>query len=141
MAGPRALGLPERRSDRRLNGWWLVGLGGAAGAILRYTLAVGLMRVLPQQVIPYGTLAANVIGCFAIGSLMGWAGSKGTLSNELRLLLVVGLLGGFTTFSSFGLEVHMLAKASQFGRALLHVGLNLSLALAAVWVGFAAASR
>jgi len=119
-----------------LKGWWLVGLGGAVGAILRYAIAVGLQRTVPQQVVPYGTLVVNVIGCLAIGYVAGWGETRGPLSPEMRLLIIAGLLGGFTTFSSFGLEIHMLARSEQFGKALLHIGLHLTVALAAVWVGF-----
>ena len=119
-----------------MNGWWLVGLGGAVGAVLRYSIGVAFQRALPQQIVPFGTLAVNVLGCLAIGYVAGWGDTRGPLSHEMRLLVIAGLLGGFTTFSSFGLEIHMLTRSEQFGKALLHIGLHMTVALAAVWVGF-----
>ncbi len=124
-----------------MNGLWWVGLGGAVGAMLRYSIAIVFQRAFPHQLMPWATLTVNVLGCFVIGYLAGWGESRGQLSHEMRLVLIVGLLGGFTTFSAFGLEFHLLARADQLGKALLHAGLHLALALAAVWVGFTAGSR
>lgn len=112
-----------------------VGAGGFLGAIGRHLLAGLAHRLSPWLTMPVGTLAVNVIGCFLIGWLGGLAEGRWTLSPEARLFLFVGLLGGFTTYSSFGWEAAVLARDIAVGRALLHVGLHLGLGLGAVWLG------
>ncbi|MBR59349.1 MAG: fluoride efflux transporter CrcB [Myxococcales bacterium] len=118
--------------------WIFIVLGGAAGTGLRYGLA-GLGQRLAPGGFPVGTLSVNVLGCLAIGVLAAWfsvtqAGSD--VREEVRLALLVGVLGGFTTFSSFGLETLRLMQAGQSGQALLYVGLSNGLGLLAVWVGW-----
>ncbi len=77
-----------------------VAIGGAIGASLRY----GIAQILPSNTFPYATLTANLLGALLIGLLMGWMGSQSTFPTKLYLLLVTGILGGFTTFSSFVYE-------------------------------------
>ena len=108
----------------------LVGLGGALGSMARY--GVGL--ALPSTGFPYATLAVNVIGCFCIGMAMPAAARLEALSPELRLLVVVGFLGGFTTFSAFGNETVALLRSGG-GVALLNVAAHVGLGLAAVVLG------
>lgn len=113
----------------------LVGFGGFIGSVLRY-LASGYVQQASKSVdFPYGTLAVNVMGCFAIGFLAQLAESRGALTSESRLFVFFGILGGFTTFSSFGNETLNLARDSQMMNALANVGLNVVIGLLAVWLG------
>lgn len=113
----------------------LVGFGGFIGSALRY-LASGYVQQASKSVdFPYGTLVVNVIGCFVIGFLAQLAESRGLFTSEARLFVFVGILGGFTTFSSFGNETLNLARDSQMMNALANVGANVILGLLAVWLG------
>ncbi|MBI5961973.1 MAG: fluoride efflux transporter CrcB [Chloroflexi bacterium] len=113
----------------------LVGLGGFIGSILRY-LASGYVQQSTKSIdFPYGTLAVNVIGCFAIGFLAQLAEGRGVFTSESRTFIFVGILGGFTTFSSFGNETFNLARNSQMMNAFANVSANVILGLLAVWLG------
>jgi CrcB protein len=92
-------------------------------------------RVLDNPWFPYGTLAVNVLGCLVIGFLAGLAETRAAFTSEARLFLFVGILGGFTTFSSFALETFSLARDTQNVAALMNIGLQLILGLLAVWIG------
>lgn len=116
----------------------LVGLGGFAGAIARYGLG-GWVHRWAGVAFPYGTLVVNVLGCVLIGGITGLAESRGVFGAETRVFLLIGLLGGFTTFSSFGFETLQLLRDGQSGYALVNVLANVVLGLAAVWVGWALA--
>jgi CrcB protein len=113
-----------------------VGLGGAAGSILRYVLGGAAQRAMHAG-FPYGTLFVNVAGCFLIGVLI-----KLFLNVEppasLRALLVVGFCGGFTTFSTFTSETIGLAESGAYLRAAVYVILSLLLCLSATGAGLAA---
>ena len=113
----------------------LVGVGGALGSMARY----GMGLALPSSGFPYATLTVNVIGCFCIGLALPAASRVEALSPELRLLVVVGFLGGFTTFSAFGHETVSLLRSGG-GLALVNVAANVALGLAAVGLGRAIAS-
>lgn len=117
----------------------LVGAGGFIGAICRYLAATAVNSTLKAAWIPYGTLAVNVLGCFLIGLLEGIAQDRGILSPETRLLVVVGILGGFTTFSTFGLESYNLLRANQPAAAIGYIALHLVAGLGAVYLGMLAA--
>lgn len=110
-----------------------VGLGGFFGAGLRFALSSWLSRALPHALFPYGTMAVNVLGCLLIGFLAAY---RQPLDPALRLFLMVGLLGGFTTFSTFALETLTLAQQNQSGLAFANVALKVCGGLAAAWVGF-----
>ncbi len=113
----------------------LVGLGGFIGSILRY-LASGYVQQSTKSIdFPYGTLAVNVIGCFIIGFLAQLAETRGAFTSESRTFVFVGILGGFTTFSSFGNETLNLARDSQMLNAFANIGANVILGLLAVWLG------
>ena len=113
----------------------LVGIGGFFGSILRY-LASGYVQQASKSVdFPFGTLAVNLIGCFVIGFLAQLAEARGVFTSEARLFVFVGILGGFTTFSSFGNETLNLARDSQMLGALANIGANVIIGLAAVWLG------
>jgi fluoride exporter len=108
----------------------LVGLGGAAGSMARY--AVGL--AVGGATFPYATLIVNVAGCLGIGVALPSLDRTSFLSPEMRLLVVVGFLGGFTTFSAFGYESMALARTST-ALAFTNVCANVVLGLAAVTIG------
>jgi CrcB protein len=114
---------------------FLVGIGGFVGSVLRYVLSGWIHRILDNPWFPYGTLGANVLGCFLIGFLAGLAEIRGLFTSETRLLVFIGVLGGFTTFSSFAFETFSLAKNVQTLAALMNIALQLVLGLIAVWVG------
>ncbi len=120
---------------RIMTAFLLVGLGGAIGSMARY----GMGLALPSAGFPYATLAVNVIGCFCIGLAMPSVARVETLPPELRLLVVVGFLGGFTTFSAFGNETVSLLRSGG-GLALVNVAANILLGLAAVVLGRTIAS-
>lgn len=113
----------------------LVGLGGLIGALLRYSLGGALNRIRVGASFPYETLAINVAGCLAIGALAGLAESRGVLGPSTRAFLFIGLLGGFTTFSTFGYETFQLLRDGQVGIALTSVLLQTTLGIGAVWAG------
>lgn len=115
----------------------LVALGGAVGSVLRFVVSGATHRLLPGALFPFGTLVVNVAGCLAIGWLGGLAEARQSLTPETRLLLLVGVLGGFTTFSAFALETLMLARDAGYLRAGLNVGAEVFLCLGAAWLGYA----
>ena len=115
-----------------------VGLGGFLGAISRY--GISLLLTKPGGGFPVATLVANLVGCLLIGALFPWVGAGKPLGANGRLFLVVGILGGFTTFSAFGHETIDLMKGGQGGMAAGYVAASLVLGLAAVWVGRLAGS-
>lgn len=111
----------------------LIGLGSFIGGVGRYYLTILLQNRFITS-IPYGTLAVNVIGCFLIGMIYGLS-EKVTLNGEWQLFLTTGILGGFTTFSSFSYETISLFRDQQYGYALLNIGISILLGLAATMVG------
>ena len=113
----------------------LIGIGGFIGSILRY-LASGYAQQISRTIdFPYGTLVVNVIGCFVIGFLSQLAEDRGVFTNQSRLFVFAGFLGGFTTFSSFGNETLNLMRDSQMMNAFVNIGANVVLGLFAVWLG------
>ncbi|MFN8387954.1 MAG: fluoride efflux transporter CrcB [Anaerolineales bacterium] len=117
-----------------MNAVLIVGVGGFIGSVLRYLLS-GYVQQLSKSIFPFGTLAVNVIGCFVIGFLAQLAENRGVFSSEARAFIFIGILGGFTTFSSFGNETLNLARDGQLLSAFANVGLNVILGLIAVWLG------
>jgi len=115
----------------------LVGLGGFIGSVLRYGLSGLVHRLMPSGAFPYGTLSVNVLGCLAIGVLGGLAESRQVLGPAARLFLLLGLLGGFTTFSTFGYETVNLLKDAERSQAVLNIALHVGLGVSAVWAGYA----
>ena len=118
---------------------FLVGLGGALGAIARYLGVRWVQHLAGGHWFPWGTLAVNVAGCLAIGLLAGAADARGILSTNQRLFLMTGILGGFTTFSAFGLETLHLARGGYGLAAFGNVAASVLLGLGAAWIGYAAA--
>jgi len=113
----------------------LVGAGGFLGSISRYAAGGLVHRILENPWFPYGTAAVNILGCFIIGFFGGLMESRQFFTPEIRLFLMVGFLGGFTTFSSFGYETITLARDAQLFAAFSNVLIQLILGLGAVWLG------
>lgn len=112
-----------------------VGLGGFVGALLRYLLS-GYIQNLSQRVdFPYGTLVVNVTGCFLIGIFSQLVNLQWDISAEVRLLIMVGLLGSFTTYSTFGNETLTLLQDQRLFLALINIGTHLFFGLLAVLLG------
>lgn len=116
-----------------------VALGGALGSASRYLLGTWTQSVSKSIDFPYGTLTVNLIGCFVIGFLSQLAETRGAFTPETRALVFIGLLGGFTTFSSFGNDTLNLLRDGETVNALANVGANVILGLSLVWLGRAAA--
>ena len=113
----------------------LVGLGGCIGSIARYALGMLLTQPAAHGRFPLGTFAVNVLGCLLAGLLAGWWERQALLSADARLFVFTGLLGGFTTFSAFGLETVALLRRGEPGTAALYAGASVALGIAAVWLG------
>ena len=113
----------------------LVALGGAVGSVSRYLLGTWIQALSKSIDFPYGTLTVNLIGCFVIGFLSQLAETRGVFAPETRALVFIGVLGGFTTFSSFGNDTMNLLRDGETLNALLNIGANVILGLALVWLG------
>ena len=117
-----------------------VGIGGFIGAILRYVLTGWVQQRFPAFP-PAGTLVVNALGCLCIGFLMTMVadqallGNRPTIPHSLRLFLITGILGSLTTFSAFGFETVELLREHELRWAFWNVTANLSMGLAAVWLG------
>lgn len=116
----------------------VIGLGGALGAVFRFVLGNTLTKVLGGNW-PYGTFVINLVGCFFMGALMTIIVERGLLPPIWRMFLCVGLLGGFTTFSSFGFEGFTLLTEGRLLESLYYIGGSLACGLVAVTVGVFAA--
>ncbi len=111
-----------------------VAAGGALGALLRYGVSLGVHALLGRG-FPYGTLTVNVTGSFAMGLLYVLLLERSALAPEWRLALLVGLLGAFTTFSSFAIETLVLVEEGAHLRALANVIASVVTCLVACWAG------
>lgn len=110
------------------------GLGGFVGSSLRYWMSMSLYRILGQD-FPYGTLVVNVLGCLLIGLLMSLFEERFVFSPNLRIFLTIGILGGFTTFSSFSYETISLLREGSYYLGSVNVLLNVILCLAGTTIG------
>ncbi|MFM5930334.1 MAG: fluoride efflux transporter CrcB [Novosphingobium sp.] len=116
----------------------LVALGGGFGAWLRFATGALWTRAIgpvAASAFPWATLSVNVIGSLAMGLLAGWLARHGSAGEQARLLLGVGVLGGFTTFSAFSLEFALLVERGAIGLALGYAALSLALGFAALFAG------
>lgn len=113
-----------------------VAAGGAVGAVARYQLGRAVTSWTGGGAgFPWPTLAANVLGCFAMGALFGWLARHGGASETMRLLLGVGLLGGFTTFSAFSLEVLLLTERGAHLSAVTYIAMSVLAGIVALYAG------
>lgn len=119
----------------------LVGTGGFIGAIARYGISGLVQRSAALSSFPYGTLAVNMLGCLLIGIAVGLVDSRQVFGPDFKLFAVVGLLGGFTTWSTFGYETLTLLRDAEYLRATANVAIHVILGLVLVWAGYALASR
>ena len=119
---------------------FLIGSGGFLGSVARYLVSGWVQRLSGSAEFPYGTLAVNVLGCLVIGALSWLADLRGLFPPEARLFVFVGLLGGFTTFSTFGNESMALLRDGENLRGFVYVSAHLILGLGAVWAGRALAA-
>jgi fluoride exporter len=113
----------------------LVGVGGFIGSVLRYMAGGVLGRLKAGWTFPLETLVVNIAGCIAIGLLAGLSEARGLFSGATRAFLFIGLLGGFTTFSSFGYETFQLMRDGQWPDAALSTALQVMLGIGGVWIG------
>lgn len=118
----------------------LVATAGGLGALARWGLSAALQRVSPA-VFPGGTLGVNLIGCFLLGLLSELALERTPLGPHARMTLLVGFLGAFTTFSTFGYETLAMLREGAALRAALYLGLSVGLGVAACWGGVALGTR
>ena len=113
----------------------VIAIGGAAGSVARYLLSTFLLRVTGAD-FPVGTFIVNVIGCAIFGAIAGAATHRLSLSPEARLFLLVGVLGGFTTFSSYAFESFMLIREGHLLAASVNIAGQVVIGLVAVWASY-----
>jgi fluoride exporter len=123
-----------------MNRYFMVMLGAALGGLARYVIGTAIMQRSGGR-FPLGTLIVNVTGCFLIGILMPWLTERGEPRPNLRLLLVVGVLGGYTTFSSFAWESFQAVDEGSRWMGFAYVALSVLLGYLAVWCGALLARR
>ena len=114
----------------------LVGVGGAIGAVARYLLGGAVHRLIPGF-FPYGTFVVNVIGCLAFGLVVGLAESRLVIGPGARAFVLIGVLGGFTTFSSFIFESFELVRGGQMIAVAANVAGQVIVGFVALWAGYA----
>ena len=116
----------------------IVGAGGFAGSVARYLLGGWVHRAFPDALFPYGTIVVNTLGCLAIGLLGGLAEFRQAFGPGGRIFLFIGVLGGFTTFSTFAYETLAFARDAETARAAANALLHFGLCLGAVALGHTA---
>lgn len=119
----------------------LVALGGAIGSVARFKLSGWVLHATPNWRFPASTLAVNAIGCLIAGLLAGLAVKQDFFTPEARVFLFTGLLGGFTTFSAFGLETLLLLKRGETGVAVANVIVSIVAGLLVAWLGYEITAR
>lgn len=119
----------------------LVALGGAIGSVARFKLSGLVLHHTSNWRFPAGTFAVNVIGCFVAGLLAGMAVKQDVFTPDARIFLFTGLLGGFTTFSAFGLETLLLLKRGEAGVAIVNIVASIAVGLAVAWLGYGMTAR
>ena len=114
---------------------FLIGLAGFVGTLSRYWLS-GVVARRYGETFPLGTLVVNLTGCFLVGLLFYLLQERFVVNPTVRTVILIGLLGGFTTFSSFGLQTFTLLQDGEFGLAALNLTASNFIGLALVWVGY-----
>jgi len=115
-----------------------IGLAGAVGTLLRYWVSESIAKRFGET-FPTGTLVVNLVGCFFAGLLFYLMLDRFLVNPTLRTVVLIGLLGGFTTFSSFGLQTFTLLRDGEMGLALFNIGVSNVGGLLLVWVGYSLA--
>ena len=118
----------------------LVALGGAIGSVARFRMSGYILQHTIDWKFPAGTFAVNVLGCLIAGVLAGLAEKHDFFTADVRLLLFTGVLGGFTTFSAFGLETMYLLRRGDIAIAGANIALSVAAGLIALWLGLGLAS-
>lgn len=118
----------------------LIFFAGGVGSVCRYWIA-GAVQRSTSAIFPFGTLVVNVAGCFLIGFLVAALSGRWMIREEFRVMVLVGFLGGFTTFSAFAYETFSLVNAGSWTRAGLNIALSVVSGFAAVWIGYRLAER
>jgi CrcB protein len=113
----------------------LIGIAGLAGTLLRYWLS-GFVARRYGETFPVGTMVVNVLGCFMAGAIFNLTEERFLVNPTLRTVILIGLLGGFTTFSSYGLQTFTLLRDGEFGLATLNIVVSNTLGLFMVWAGY-----
>ncbi len=113
----------------------LIGIGGFVGSILRYGLSGLVHQTFTKTWFPVGTLIVNILGCFLIGLLGGLAENRQVFTPEFRLLVFIGFLGGFTTFSTFMYEIFSFSRDGQFFISFANLGMHIILGFCSAWFG------
>lgn len=111
-------------------------LGSGVGGVLRFLMGPAVQRLFDGWLFPIGTFTVNALGCFVIGLLGALAEFKGMFQGDVRIALFVGVLGGFTTFSTFGLDTFQLLRDGQYIYAVANGVLQVVVCLLCVWLGF-----
>ncbi len=114
----------------------IVAFGGGLGAILRFIVSSIFTPASVSSGFPIATLCVNICGCFVAGLLLGLSERFEFLTHPLRLFLFTGILGGFTTFSAFGVETLSLVRKEAWGSAISYVIASVCIGLVAVWLGW-----
>jgi CrcB protein len=112
-----------------------VGVAGLVGTLGRYWLS-GLIARRYGETFPWGTLVVNALGCFVTGAVYYVSEERFLVSPTVRSVILIGLLGGFTTFSSYGLQTFTLLREGEFGLAVMNVTLSNVLGLLLIWAGY-----
>ncbi len=120
--------------------WLIIASGGALGSLMRYALQ-GWVQRLTAHTFPIGTLVVNISACLAVGILAGLFAGPQLIREEYRIGLTVGVLGGFSTFSTLGLESFNLANDGESWLAFLNMFVSCALGFAAVWLGYRVAEN
>ncbi len=114
----------------------LVASGGALGSVARYLVGIGAIRLQGPN-FPWGTLTVNIVGSFLIGFLAGWLVERVAVQHDVWMFLAVGVLGGFTTFSAFSLDVMVLVERKDHAMAAAYLASSVLLSILAVFAGMA----
>lgn len=121
--------------------WLLIGLAGAAGALMRYGIGQGVERAVPEQHFPWATFVVNMAGCVFFGFVYYWIDFNETMTPEtqqrLRLVLLTGFAGAFTTYSTYAFQTTMLIDEGKWGYALANIGVQTIGGLIAIYLGAA----
>ena len=132
----------QKERDTAMGPWLAVAIGGALGSVARHAVNHLVHARWLTTRFPIGTMVVNLAGCFVIGLLTGLlASNRIALRFYWREFVFVGVLGGFTTFSTFGLDTFLLANTHSSQAAMVNVGVQVIGGLAAVWIGYSVGVR